>query len=61
MNIIFLHFLYISLFQVALRIRPMNPDEILQGAVPITHKVDDNVSIGIFKIYLFKRIPHYKA
>jgi len=30
--------------QVALRIRPLNEDEILQGATPIAHRVDDNVS-----------------
>jgi len=32
------------LFKVALRIRPLNEDEIIQGATPIAHRVDDNVS-----------------
>lgn len=32
-------------FQVGLRIRPMNEDEIIAGATPVAHKVDDNVSI----------------
>ena len=36
-----LHYTY---FQVALRIRPMSEDEIIQGATPIAHKVDKNVS-----------------
>jgi len=34
-------------FQVALRIRPLNEDEIIQGATPIAHRVDDNVSTVI--------------
>ncbi len=30
--------------QVALRIRPMNEDEIIQGAIPIAYKVGTSVS-----------------
>ena len=34
-------------FQVALRVRPINEDEIIYGATPIIHKVDKQVSVTV--------------
>lgn len=41
-------FLFSYLVQVALRIRPMAEDEIIQGAHPAAYKVENNVGIREF-------------
>ena len=41
------------MLQVALRVRPISEDEIIQGATPVAHKVDKKVSAQLFT-YLSK-------